>query len=331
MVEAISDVTVRISVLSPQSVVGLGIPAVFVAGTTPGIEEFKSLEGLTEKYTAGTSVHAKAKAVFNQINKPSKIIVITYTTGEIVAAAEDHFFSEWHFALLAENVPADALALSNFIEGQGYKFLVVQLPDVAGLAQFNGNSLTIGVVHSVVGEHLDAALVGDAASATVGSLTWKFRKNLVGISPSKVTQGELEAIHTAGGIAYVTKAGIAQTSEGKTVGGEFIDALHGDQWIKATIETRLQTLMTNTDKISFDANGIALLDSELTTVFEQAYTNGIVNMNDETEKGDYTITALQRVDLDPADIAARNYEGLSFRYKRAGAIHAVDVSGTVEV
>ena len=331
MVQAISDVTVRISVLSPQSVVGLGVPAIFVVGLKAGVEEFSSLEGLTETYAAGTTVNKKAKAVFNQINKPAKILVITYLTGTIAEAAESYFFEDWHFSLLAEFAAADALALSNFIEAQGSKFAVVQVPEVAGLSPLAGNSLTIGVVHATSDEHLDAALVGNAANATVGSLTWKFRNNLVGISPSKITQGELEAVHAAGGIAYVAKAGINQTSEGKTVSGEFIDALHGDQWIKATIETRLQTLMSNTDKISFDSNGIALLESELTTVFEQAFTNGIIDMDDESKKADYSIVALQRTDLDAADIAARNYKGLSFRYRRAGAIHAVDVSGTIEV
>ncbi len=331
MAQPITDVTVRITVQTPASVVGLGNPAIFIEGTTAGMKVYSDLEGLSEDHAIGTSVYAKAKAIFAQINKPAKIIVVTYLSGALATAADAHFYTDWHFALLAEDEAADQLALSNYVESQNYKFAVVQVKEAAELAPFANNKLTIGVVHGTDGEHLDAALVGNAANATVGSVTWKFRSNLAGITPQTLTKTKLDAIHEAGGIAYVTKSGVPQTSEGRTVSGEFIDAIHGEHWVKATIESRIQSLLANTDKLTFDANGIALLDAELTTVLQQAFENGVIDMVDESGEPDFTVTALQRTDLDPADIAARNYKGLSFAYRRSGAIHAVEVSGVVEV
>lgn len=331
MAQPISDVTVRITVQTPASVIGLGNPAIFVKGLAAGMESYSDLEGLAEAYAIGTSTYTKAKTVFSQVNKPAKVLVITYLDGTIAEAADTYFYEDWHFALLSDYLEADALALSNFIEQQNYKFAVFQVETTEELLPFENNGLTIGLVHSNPAEALDAALIGDAASATVGSLTWKFRQNLAGITPERINKTELDAIHEAGGIAYVTKSGVPQTSEGKTVGGEYIDAVHGEHWVKATIESRIQSLLANTDKLSFDSNGIALLDAELTTVLSQAFTNGIVDMIDESGEPDFTVTALQRLDLDPADIAARNYKGLSFTYRRSGAIHSVEVSGVVEV
>ena len=121
-----------------------------------------------------------------------------------------------------------------------------------------------------------------------------------------------------------------QTSEGKTMSGEFIDACM-DHWVKSNIETNVQRLLSTTDKLTFDSNGIALLDTTVANVLETAFNNGIVDIVDETGVGNYSVTALGRQDLNPDDIAARNYKGLSFKYKRSGAIHTVDVTGTIEV
>ena len=41
--------------------------------------------------------------------------------------------------------------------------------------------------------------------------------------------------------------------------GEFIDALHGDHWVKSNIETNVQRLLSTTDKLTFDSNGIAFI------------------------------------------------------------------------
>ena len=78
--------------------------------------------------------------------------------------------------------------------------------------------------------------------------------------------------------------------------GEFIDALHGDHWVKSNIETNVQRLLSTTDKLTFDSNGIALLDTTVANVLETAFNNGIVDI-DETGVGNYSVTALGRQDL----------------------------------
>ncbi|HHX0211998.1 TPA: DUF3383 family protein [Enterococcus faecalis] len=330
MIEKISDVNVKIDIMHPQPIVGLGNPAIFVQGAKQGYKEYTNLETLAKDFANATIVYKKADAIWKQDNKPYTISVITFEENKIADAAKSYFYNDWHFALLANFVEADALALSNLIEENEFKFLVIQTATVDELTVFTGNNLTIGLVHPLE-EFLDAALIGNTASLTVGSVTWKFRHNLVGITPNTLTTSQLQAIEKANAIAYVTKAGIPQTSEGKTLGGEFIDSLHGDHWVKSNIETKVQRLLSTTDKLTFDSNGIALLDTTVANVLETAFTNGIIDIVDETGVGNYSVTALSRQELNPDDIAARNYKGLSFKYKRSGAIHTVDVTGTIEV
>ncbi|PCZ07325.1 hypothetical protein AWL03_14550 [Listeria monocytogenes] len=331
MVETITDVRVHISVLYPSPRIGLGRPAIFVQGLAMDYKEYTSVEALKETFDETTAVYAKAKAVFLQKNAPDLIAVVTYEEGKMLDAAEAYFLKSWHFAVLADYSAADALALSNFVEEQQFKFAVFQVATATEITPLVKNTRTIVIVHSKVDEKVDAALLGNVANLPVGSVTWKGRYDLKGVTAEDLKATEIDAIQQAGGLCYIEKAGIAQTSDGKTVSGEFIDAIHGDDWIKSTIETRLQKLLTETDKLTFDAQGIALLQGELTTVLNEGFTNGIIDRNDETGEANYSITALQRADLSEDDIAKRNYKGLSFRYKRSGAIHSVDVYGEVEV
>jgi len=329
MLTNITDVNVQINLLQPTPVVGLGRPVIFVESAEQSYKEYRNLEEVRIDHPIGSTMHAKSLAIFAQANRPRVISVISYVVDGLILAAEKYFFKGWHFALLAEFNVQNALALSNFIEEQQFKFLVVQVPAASELAQLQGNTLTVGIVHNAE-EHLDAALIGNVANLTVGSVTWKGRSNLAGITPSDLDIVELNAIHRAGGVAYVEKAGIPQTSEGKTLSGEFIDALHGDHWVKSAVESQIQGALTNSDKINFDASGIALLRAKLTDVLDEAHVNGIVDTDDESGLANYEIVALQRDGLNPDDISNRHYEGLSFTYQRSGAIHTVSVTGNIQ-
>ncbi|KMT62655.1 DUF3383 family protein [Paenilisteria newyorkensis] len=332
MAVAVSDIAVKIDIERPAAKIGLGRPLILTKDVAPDAKysEFSSLEALAKTYPSTTKVYEKAKAIFLQKNAPDMVAVVPFNT-DITTALEAVFSKSWHFAILADYVAADALAISNLIEENAFKFAVIQVPTFAGAAQLKTNSRTIVVVHDKVGEHLDAAIIGDTASATVGSVTWKFRKDLVGITATELTALQVDEIHAQGAIAYILKAGVPQTSEGKTANGEFIDALHGDDWVKSTIETRLQKALTDADKVSFDSRGIAQLQSEVVAVMDEAFANGIVDIDDETGQANYTVTALDRSELKEEDILARKYNGLKFRYKRSNAIHSATVYGTIVV
>ena len=233
----------------------------------------------------------------------------------------------------------DGLTISNYIEGKGQRFYVEGLAgtketvdSAADLSKkYEGNEHTILFAAGADAEdsaYAVGALIGAIANQTVGSVTWKF-KTLTGVDTCDFTAAQVNTLHTAGIFTYVNKAGIDQTSEGITVTGEYIDALHGDDWVKDTMQAKLQNLLSTEKKISYDVAGIAQISAVAQSVLMTATTNGIVLVNPDTAAGEFTVTTTSRAETPLADIIARAYNGLSFTYERSGAIHSVTVHGTV--
>lgn len=360
-----TDVYTTISILKAKAAITLGNPLIVVAGDALSFKQYHLLSDLQEDFDESTSVYDKAEALLAQVNAPRLVNVLTYVKGAepaptdvsaegnadggtasaaspdsaIAQAVLDHFWDNWNFALLADYNEQDALDLAKLFFDNQEHFLFVQVPDVAGLkaledytnsVKTNGKfSMTKAFVHDVAGEQLDAAVVGFGGNLTVGSLDWAHCYDLVGITADNLTPSQVKTIEDAGGTAYITKGSHDVTSNGKAMDGSYIDQTHGIQWIQTQMESRIQDLLTESGKLPFSGSGIALLKTVATGVLEDAFGQGIVDTDDDTGKGVYTVTALERADLDPQDIADRAYRGLSWTAKLAGAIDTVYIHGTI--
>lgn len=324
---ALQDVTVTINVAYPAPKIGLGRPAIFTQKTGAATyTEYSTLEALEEDFANTTATYEKASIIFKQSNRPDTVAVATYDT-DIEASLESFYNRPWHFALVANDLSADQVAAATFINDKDFKFVAVQVTDDAGRNAVLGKKRTIIFNHNVDGEHLDAAAIGELASRTVGSITWKF-KGLKGVTPGEFNETELEAISVDNAIAYVMKAGKAQLSEGTLANGEFIDVIHGQDWIKADMENEVQYALQQADKLPYDSRGINAVEAAATTTLERGFKNGIVAVTDEGLP-DYVITTLSRDQVDAQDRAERVYPGLSFSFGLAGAIHEARVQGAI--
>ncbi len=331
---ALKDVNVVIDVLHPASVIGLGRPLILVGGAEVKYAEYKGLESLAADFNSGTNTYKLAETILAQANKPDVICVATYveTTpapgqglGDVI---EKYYDKSWHFALLAESAAADRLVLSNKIELHDFKFAVVQVEDKAEIQAFKNNAHTLVYYHMNAEERLDGAVIGDAANLEVGSITWKFRRSLKGVTPIEISADELDSIHAAGGNAYVRKAGVPQTSEGIVATGEYIDFYHGRDWIKANMETDLQSMLTDNDKVPSNTNGVSMVGAVATSVLSTAGKQGIIEVNDEDQYAFNVYT--QPFDAGTVEEQAKRvFSGLTFDYKAQGSIHKINVKGSV--
>ena len=341
----------------------MGNLALFVKGDKQNVEGFNSYEDLQKVYGSNDLVKQVANGYFSQDDHGNKLFVITYT--DVATAATAYYGEGWEFATVIPGVKvvapsvgdqgkekeavtvdttndlADTVALSNFIDGKKERFAVVGLPatnenveKIADTKKAFGNSprtiIFVSGTNQAEAEYGIGGLVGAVGNETVGSVTWKFRK-IGGVKPVDLTVTQIQKLHENNAFTYVTKAALDQTSEGKTLSGEFIDALHGDDWVKASLETELQKLLSNSKKITFDSAGIAQIDATVTAVLTTATNNGIISENPETKAGEFSVYTASRAESSDEDVAQRNYTGLKFSYTRSGAIHTVKVNGQINI
>lgn len=334
----LSDVEVTLDVLNPAVPINLGILAIFTPGEADKVHTYLTQEDALAEIT-DDKVKAIASGYYAQANHASKLLVITYT--DLTAAVEAHAGDGWEFATLTGTAVKDSdyTAIANYIEGRGKQFFIKGVPanaDTVSKAtdiakQFFGNKRTILFATGAAdGDETFGvgALIGALANLVVGSITWKF-KELSGVNPADLNAAQVKTLRQAGIITYVSKAGQPQTSDGITVGGQYIDNLHGDDWVKASVETALQKLLFTTDKLTFDAKGIAQIDAVITGVLLQATANEIILVDTDSGAGKYTVTTTSRAAATDAEIEGRHYTGASFEYTRSGAIHDMVVHGTV--
>lgn len=356
MANDILDVQVVLDVINPASPVNLGNLAVYVvadsANSETAIADVK-LRTADDVSNLGLTVNAATQAIIDAFFMQDDHGDYLYLYGidssvdqsKTKAKISETITDGWEFATIVSPTANDSVELANQVEKYGRKFAVLGMKTKAAAATiaeiqaisaspFYGNDRTIVfVANGASGDNAQyaavGALIGALGNKTPGSITWKF-KTLKGITPSEVNGSVLGTATELGLILYVTKAGNNQTSEGLTTGIKYIDDLHADDWVRSSIESEVQNLLQTTAKLMYGPEGIAQLEAVVTTVLRQATDNGIILTDAETGAGKFTVSAGAREDQDTSDVASRKYNGLSFEYTRAGAIHDVTVHGIIQ-
>jgi len=333
----LKDVTVTIDLVKPPRLLGFGKPLIVTKKTGEStIKNYAELSAVKADFAETTAAYKKAAAIFAQDHTPAEIAIATYDSAALannpktpVEAVTKYFENDWYFLLTTDATNAEQIAVADYVESQKYKIYVTKATAAADRTAFKAKTYdrTLVFYHTIVAEEPDAALIGELGSQTVGSVTWKF-KTLKGITPLDLTKTELNAIHADKAIAYVTKAGIPQTSEGIMVSGEYIDIVHGKDWTQANIENNVQTAFANAPKLPFDARGISVIKGQVETALLQATDNGIIAKDDDGNPL-YTVTALSRTEVPASERGARKYNGVSFSFELAGAIHEANITGSI--
>lgn len=349
VVPPINDVVINIKELIQTPSVGYGnllimskapesykAPDNSIASETGGsYKEYTKLEGVAEDFDESSATYIKAQSYFNQASHGAYLMIVSYPDGKASDTLKDFFWYGWHFAVLDTFDQTVAAELDAMMTANSEKFLVLQVADYTTLATLQG-PYTIGLQHPV-NEPLDAGLVGAVANKTVGSQTWKFQ-NVDGITPQRYNNTAFSKIKAAHVIVYtaIDNGGVAgstpqgETSEGFTLSGEYIDSLFGDTWIKEEMRNRIQSRFLDNEKgkVSYDKQGIDLLEQLVRDVLSEAWSNGII-LTGTDGNGVYSTNFKTREQMSQSEIASRDYNGGSFNYERSGAIHSVTINGEV--
>lgn len=168
---------------------------------------------------------------------------------------------------------------------------------------------------------LEAAWAGKMFPQDPGSATWAF-KSLEGVGGDAWTATERTTIETAHGNHYAEEAEVGITRPGKSFGGEWIDVVIGLAWLEARLQERLFALLVNNPKIPYTDAGLGMLVAEVRAQLREAEARSIVASG-------WTVSITAVADQDSADRADRIVRGLEFQAQLAGAVHEIDIVGTV--
>lgn len=197
--------------------------------------------------------------------------------------------------------------------------------NIAAFLKGKGYSRTAYIWSGDQSEGTEAAYAGRCLPLDAGSETWKF-KDLAGITADKISDTELANFKLNNVNNYRTFAGFSMTSEGQVAVGEFIDVIRFVDWLQAQIEENVFALLISVPKVAFTDNGLATIEN----VLRQQLQRG-VNVGGLKDDPKYEVFVPKVADIPVLDRAARTVPGITFNAQLAGAVHFVEISGTVTV
>lgn len=335
------DVKVKIDINKPIGKLGYSYPLLLVveSDSSPTINDYKECKTLDEVveagYAATTNAYKAANLIFSQNNAPTKIAIKNCKSTEEVTTITDCTKYNWRQLIVVcegeTTAPTATLikSISDYIETTDKMYFCSVSATTGTSTLTKTNARTVVFMYSGTAVCPEAALVGASAGLTVGSFTYK---NLIlnGITPLELTDTQIEAAHTAGAITLVAKAGDNVTTEGKTLNGEYIDIVDSKDYVIQNIEYKVQKVFNTTNKVPYDNNGIAMLESAVIEVMRDAYNNGIIATNENGTPA-YSVSFALRSATTDADRKARKYPYGRFSFVLAGAIHEAEITGEITI
>lgn len=170
-----------------------------------------------------------------------------------------------------------------------------------------------------------------------GQETWAL-KTLNGILPSEVSSGDMQKMKegkNGGGTYsyYTTYASKNITQGGMTFGGEWIDIIRGRDWLENEMQIRILSVLVKNPKIPYTDEGIALIHNVIIATLKYAQQRGVVAPDEYDSEGEsvpgFVTYVPLAADISDSKKASRKLEDCSFAARIAGAIHVVEVKGSL--
>lgn len=307
-----------------------------------------ALAGVTATGASGTKVvvttdAAGAIVTYAHDSKTSNLSMKDTTVDPGIAtdlSAVEVADSDWYGLCLDSNSHAEIAAAAAWTEARRY-ILCAQTCDTAvSDTAAGGDATSIAAVlktAAYVRTHLDfhptiglptswisAGILGSRLPRTPGSDTWAY-KTLAGIAAyilNDTQEGNLLAKNVG---IYTAINDINVTRDGKSSSGEFMDVTRFIDWLVARIKERQFGLFINNEKVPYTEDGI----TQVTGVLKGTLREGAANGGLDASSIDITAPALE--DIDESERAIRNLPGVEFGARLQGAIHTLEIEGTLSV
>ena len=336
------------AIVTDEDVIAGGIQSVRVAF-------YASISEVAVDWATSTETYKAAEAYFGQSPSPTKFATISQdsvggeTEVDALTAAE-LFSSAWYGVLLLAatrdsqvqlDVAAWAEARTKIFSTATNNAATLLLGDQTNNAWelFNSNfQRTICTYSSTAADYPDAAILGKAFttnfSAPDSVITLKF-KPLAGVSTESINTSQKAGLDEKRCNILTDVAGASMYTEGYMSSQLFFDERHSVDWLVGEIESNVFAyLISRTTKVPLTDKGGAAIQQQVTRSLDAGVNNGMLAAG-TTTNGDflgtgYSIETQRVADMALADKTNRIAPTVSFVALLAGAIHFVQIEGTVE-
>lgn len=333
LLRANNDTIVAQLVQSLNAVVGKNYTAVHtpgagetdtivVTGTAAG--DWFSLEITNVTLMSGAQTHAEPG---------------TTLAADLAAIAVEN--TDWYALVTLYNSEAYVKAAAAWIETEKKIYIadVAQSETVTLAAAGTGSSdladdlkvlaytRTATAYHPSPGAMLGAAWLGTRLPFDPGAETWKFARP-AGVSAVSLTATHRVNLRAKKANTLQTVAGVNIMWEGTTVDGDFIDTTRGLDWLEDDMTKAVFGAMAGALKVPYTNAGLAFIENQIRGSLSRAISRGILSPDLADEP---IITMPKIANISANDKGIRLLPDVKWSARLAGAVHRVQINGTVSV
>lgn len=242
--------------------------------------------------------------------------------------------SDWYGLVLDSNSEAEINAAAAWVEANR-KVFVPQTADTATMD--SGSTTDIAADLKAAGyartalyfaptiglNWLAAGALAERLPFDPGSDTWAY-KSPVGVSTYTLTDTQRTNLLAKRVNVFTVLGGLRLTEPGITSAGEWMDVTRFVDWLRARMQERLFGLLVSSQKVPYTDAGVDLIRAEVKAQIDAGIAVGGLASSPEP-----IVTAPKVADVSQGDRSARHLPDVTWSARLAGAIHTLDVSGTV--
>ena len=321
-----------------------GMMLVGVTTATPRVSIITKADDLLTGFglTTTSPLYLAAQVAFAQTPSPAQIYIGRRDSAEaagtaIAAIAAEN--SDWYGFTDVANSSADTESYSAWAESNQKLFgtaLATASLGTGGLAETlktNQRYRTMwwyAASATLASQWPQVAAMVKAFSKLPGADDWA-NMTLASVAYTNINETTYNQIKTLNGNTFEPFREVAITQNGKTVAGEWIDIIRGRDWLQEEIRTNVFNTMVDR-KIPYEDSGIAIIHAALRQSLDLGVTRGFIAgpaVDGSTVIPSYTTSVPAAAGVSVANKAARVLNDVTFTARIAGAIHAVNINGTL--
>lgn len=158
-----------------------------------------------------------------------------------------------------------------------------------------------------------------------GQATWEF-KALKNVATDDLNVNEINALEGKNANYYVAISELpVLQGGGKVASGEYVDIIHGIDWLESELQVQVFRTLANAPKVPFTDTGLDIIRNDVLGVLRRGAAAGLL-----VEDSIFVEMPLV-ADIDPVTKGERKLEGVLFNAELQGAVHKVGIEGTVTI